>query len=252
MAVVTGQVIVPAPPKVPALQDDIKFAESTREERDHLGNVRPQSGSGNRSYSRSRSRSWDYTGMDKAHEISQQAAAGDGAIMDAAMNDPSAIPGLQRRIGAMQRYVNAYKSGQDLPDQVVLPARRLASESDSFSISSGRAGALTRDKLGESITEVSPLKDPPPEPGQGAANSGKDGLPSGKDGENGGGEEEMRKGFPPVDGGRPPMPGDGGIKRMPRLPGTGGRIDGGDPGIGDLPEDPAKIQRRHENISLRR
>lgn len=219
MAVITGQVIVPAPPKVPAVQDDIKFAESTREERDHLGNVRPQSGSGNASYSRSRSRSYDYTGMDKAHEISQQAAAGDGALYDAAMKDPMSIPGLTERIGAMQRYVNAYKSGQDLPDQVVLPARRLASESDSFSISRGRAKALTRDKIGKSVKEVSPLKDPPVKPGDKMPDSMRDNLPS----ENG--VEEAMEGDPrgqfgpPGDGGPPPipaMPGDDDMKQLPK------------------------------------
>lgn len=216
MAVITGQVIVPAPPKVPAVQDDIKFAESTREERDHLGNVRPQSGSGNASYSRSRSRSYDYTGMDKAHEISQQAAAGDGALYDAAMKDPMSIPGLTERIGQMQRYVNAYKSGQDLPDQVVLPARRLASESDSFSISRGRAKALTRDKIGKSVKEVSPLKDPEKPAGDRLPRGMRDNLPSSKSG-----EEEMKKDPPPVDGGPPPMPGDDG--RMPKKvdPGMG-------------------------------
>ena len=218
-------------------QNEIKYGKSYRDVTDKLGAPRVGSQSANASLSRSRSRSYDYTGMDKAHEISQQAAAGQGAMYDAAMKDPMSIPGLTSRIGAMQRYVNAYKSGQDLPDQVVLPAVRLASESDSFSRSAGRAQSYVRDKLGEGVTEVSPLKDPPPKPGQESAKGAKDGLPSSKGGE-GGGEEEMRRDPPPIP--PPPLPGEGdggnggGIRKMP-IPPPGYREDlpGGDPGMGE-------------------
>lgn len=235
MAIITGDMIVPGG-KDPD-QKEIKFGKSYRDVTDKLGAPRVGSQSANASLSRSRSRSYDYTGMDKAHEISQQAAAGQGAMYDAAMKDPMSIPGLTSRIGAMQRYVNAYKSGQDLPDQVVLPAVRLASESDSFSRSAGRAQSYVRDKLGEGVTEVSPLKDPPPKPGQESAKGAKDGLPSSKGGE-GGGEEEMRRDPPPIP--PPPLPGEGdggkggGIRKMP-IPPPGYREDlpGGDPGMGE-------------------
>lgn len=229
MAIITGDMIVPGGDG--ADQKEIKFGKSYRDKADRLGAPRVGSESANASLSRSRSRSYDYTGMDKAHEISQQAAAGDGALYDAAMKDPMSIPGLTERIGQMQRYVNAYKSGQDLPDQVVLPARRLASESDSFSRSAGRAQSYVRDKLGESVVEVSPLKDPPPKPGQGAAKSAKDGLPSGKGGKE---EEEMKKDPPPMRDDFPPLPGgnDGiGPRKMPMPPPDDWPKD--DPGMGE-------------------
>ena len=258
MAVITGHVIVPAPPKVKAEQDDIKFAESSRDELDYLGGLRPQSGSRNASRSQSRSRSYDYTGMDKAHEISQQAAAGDGALYNAAMKDPMSIPGLTERISAMQDYVNAYKSGQDLPDQVVLPAVRLASESDSYSVSGGQARALTRDKLGKSVKEVSPLKDPPPKPGEQLPKSMTDGLPAANGGAGGGGmagdAEDMGQPPPPVDDGGPAQmhDADGRMRVKPEDPGMreggepAGSIRGGMKTYSDqaMLEDPTALLRR--------
>ena len=244
MAIITGDMIVPGGKGPEDHQKEIKFGKSYRDVTDKLGAPRVGSQSANASLSRSRSRSYDYTGMDKAHEISQQAAAGQGAMYDAAMKDPLSIPGLTSRIGAMQRYVNAYKSGQDLPDQVVLPAVRLASESDSFSRSAGRAQSYVRDKMGEGVTEVSPLKDPPPKPGQESAKGAKDGLPSSKGGDGGGaGEEEMRRDPPPPpigDGGPPPLPGGGdggdglgGFRRQLPIRPPADDLPGGDPGMGE-------------------
>lgn len=243
---------VVAPPTTPVDPIRQSIADGIRDgdynyieayEKDHLGRLRPSQGSS--SYSRSRSRSYDYTGMDKAHEISQQAAAGDGALIDAAMNDPMSIPGLQNRIGAMQRYVNAYKSGQDLPDQVVLPARRLASESDSFSRSISRG--VTRDKLGGSEKAIRPsdkrsggadaeaadkpaqFEDSPPPAGP-PAEPPPPGLAMAKD-----------AGFGPQG---PPMPGLGGTDKAPIddvLPDPGGDDIDGRHGIPSLPQ--AKLRQ---------
>lgn len=200
--------VAPPPPPPADAPEAQPFGVVMAEERDHLGRLRPSQRSS--SYSRSRSRSYDYTGMDKAHEISQQAAAGDGALIDAAMNDPMSIPGLQNRIGAMQRYVNAYKSGQDLPDQVVLPARRLASESDSFSRSTSQG--ITRDKLGSSEAGLRPL--PKSSEGAGADDGDKEAQfdDSGDGGDGGGRIQAEDAGFGPQG---PPLPGLGGTKRSP-------------------------------------
>ncbi len=216
-------------------------------EKDHLGRLRPSQGSN--SFSRSRSRSYDYTGMDKAHEISQQAAAGDGALIDAAMNDPMSIPGLQNRIGAMQRYVNAYKSGQDLPDQVVLPARRLASESDSFSRSISRG--VARDKLGGSEQAIRPSDKRSGEAG--AEDADKPAQFDDSGGGGGGGEPPppglamaQDAGFGPQG---PPMPGLGGTDQAPIdgvLPDPGGDDFDGRHGIPSLPQ--AKL-RQDEGIA---
>ena len=249
----------PAPPSVapPALPPDPirqSLADGIRDgdynyieayEKDHLGRLRPSQGSN--SFSRSRSRSYDYTGMDKAHEISQQAAAGDGALYDAAMKDPMSIPGLTERIGQMQRYVNAYKSGQDLPDQVVLPARRLASESDSFSRSISRG--VTRDKLGGSEQAIRPSDKRSGEAGAEDADK-----PAQFDDSGGGGGEPpppglamaQDAGFGPQG---PPMPGLGGTDQAPIdgvLPDPGGDDFDGRHGIPSLPQ--AKL-RQDEGIA---
>ena len=213
-----AMVNAPAPPPVaPPSQDpfrkaiadgiangDYNYIEAY--DKDFLGPLRPASGSS--SYSRSRSRSYDYTGMDKAHEISQQAAAGDGAMIDAALNDPMAIPGLQNRIGAMKRYVNAYKAGHDLPDQVVLPAVRLASESDSFSRSVSRG--VSRDKLGGAEMAIRPSDRRGAGGGKGADGADKeaqfDDSDGGGGGQGGGGIQAQDAGFGPQG---PPMPGLG-------------------------------------------
>lgn len=211
--------VAPPSPPVPdplrkAIADGIASGDYNYIEaydKDYLGPLRPTSASG--SYSRSRSRSYDYTGMDKAHEISQQAAAGQGAMYDAAMKDPLSIPGLTSRIGAMQRYVNAYKSGQDLPDQVVLPARRLASESDSVSRSISRG--WTRDKLGGAEQAIRPSD----KRSGGASAEDADKEAEFDDSGAGGGGEAGGGGIQAQDAGfgeqGPPLPGLGGTQKGP-------------------------------------
>jgi hypothetical protein len=252
----------PAPPAVaPPAPDPVRsaVADGIRDgnynyieayERDILG--RPRLSQGSSSISRSRSRSYDYTGMDKAHEIGQQAAAGQGALYDAAMKDPMSIPGLTSRIGAMQRYVNAYKSGQDLPDQVVLPARRLASESDSFSRSISRG--YTRDKLGGAEKAIRPTD----KRGGGAAAEAAD-QPAqfddsnSGDGGGGGGIQAQDAGFGPQG---PPLPGLGGTDQSPldrALPDPGSDDLDGRHGIPSLPVGKERLPRDTEgarNLSM--
>ena len=92
------------------------------------------------------SKNFDHkTGQDMAAKVSQEIVQLRQAEYDALVNDPVKAISIGDRINDLERYLHAYRTGQQLPDQEVIPKSRLASSQNTSSDSSATQGKTPQD-----------------------------------------------------------------------------------------------------------
>lgn len=69
------------------------------------------------------------SGQDAAHQVSQKLGAARAGHLQQMMQDPIAALGSAELIRQLSNYLGAYKSGQQLPDQEVIPYSRTSGRS---------------------------------------------------------------------------------------------------------------------------
>ena len=87
------------------------------------------------------------TGQDMAAKVSQEIVQLRQAEYDALVNDPIKAISIGDRINDLERYLYAYRTGQQLPDQEVIPKSRLASSQNTSSNNSTTQGKTPQDIL---------------------------------------------------------------------------------------------------------